>query len=217
MQIDDAQARLDRDRAAAAVQMARSALAADSRIKSVLPVVEGSGLIRRGQVNRAILLRGFDLAQADRIYDISNSISAGNQNAPDGAVLLGKDLAADLGVNAGDPIQLVLSGREALTVMVDGIFDLGVSAINQRWLVMDQRKASALLGLGDRGHPYRLCVGPGDEPGFCRPGQTGFHAVAEAADRDDHYFYHHPGGHFISLSAGTTGFQNQSHRGDPRG
>lgn len=126
------------------------ALAADSRIKTVLPIVEGSGMIRRGQVNRSIILKGFDLAQADRIYDISNSIIAGNKSAPDGAVLLGKGLAADLGVSAGDPIQLELSGREPLTVMVDGVFDLGVSATNQRWLVMDQRKAAALLGLGDR-------------------------------------------------------------------
>lgn len=126
------------------------ALSADSRITTVLPIVEGSGLIRRGQVNRAILLRGFELEQADRIYDISNSIIAGNQNVPEGAVLLGKELAVDLGVSAGEPIQLELSGREPLTVMVDGVFDLGVSAINQRWMIMDQRKAGALLGIGDR-------------------------------------------------------------------
>ncbi|NLB53797.1 MAG: ABC transporter permease [Syntrophomonadaceae bacterium] len=126
------------------------ALSADSGIKTVLPLVEGSGLITRGQVSRSILLRGFDLEQADLIYDISNSIIAGNQNVSDGAVLLGKELASDLGVTAGDPLQLELSGREPLTVMVDGIFDLGVSAINQRWMVMDQRKASALLGIGDR-------------------------------------------------------------------
>ncbi|MGE5422765.1 MAG: ABC transporter permease [Ignavibacteriales bacterium] len=127
-----------------------TALANDARIQTVLPVVEGSGLIRRGQVNRSILLRGFDLATADRIYDISNSIVAGNKNASDGAVLLGQALATDLGVSAGDPIQLELSGRQPLTVMVDGVFDLGVGSINQRWMVMDQRKASALLGLGDR-------------------------------------------------------------------
>ncbi len=126
------------------------ALSADSRITTVLPLVEGAGLIRRGQVSRSILLRGFELEKANEIYDISNSIIAGNRNVPDGAVLLGKSLAEDLGITAGDPIQLEISGREPLTIMVDGIFDLGVGALNQRWLVMDQRKASALLGIGDR-------------------------------------------------------------------
>lgn len=126
------------------------ALSADSRITTVLPLVEGAGLIRRGQVSRSILLRGFELEKANEIYDISNSIIAGSRNVPDGAVLLGKSLAEDLGITAGDPIQLEISGREPLTIMVDGIFDLGVGALNQRWLVMDQRKASALLGIGDR-------------------------------------------------------------------
>lgn len=126
------------------------ALAADKRIKTVLPVVEGSGLIERGQVSRAILMRGLDLVKADRIYDITGSLVAGNYDVPDGAVLIGKDLAADLGVNVGEPIKLELSGKDSLTVVVDGIFDLGVSAINQRWLIMDQRRAGALLGIGDR-------------------------------------------------------------------
>ena len=119
-------------------------------METVLPVVEGAGLIRRGQVNRSILLKGFDISQGDRIYEISTSITAGSHNIQEGSVLLGKDLAADLGVSAGEPVQLELSGREPLTIMIDGVFDLGSSAINQRWMIMDQHKASALLGIGDR-------------------------------------------------------------------
>ena len=137
---------------------AATALAADGRIEAVLPVVDGSGLIRRGQVSRAILLRGFDLQEANRIYDINNSIIAGNRNAVDGAVLIGKNLAEDLSISAGDPIQLELPGRDPLIVMVDGVFDLGVAAINQRWLVMDQRRAAALLGTGDRINTIELQV-----------------------------------------------------------
>ncbi len=135
-----------------------AALTADQRIETVLPVVEGSGLIRRGQVSRAILLRGMDLEQADGIYAISQSIIAGNPNAPEGAVLIGKNLAEDLGVTAGDPIQLELSSRESLTVMLDGVFDLGTSAINQRWLIVDQRQAGALLGMGDRISSFEMQV-----------------------------------------------------------
>lgn len=126
----------------------KESLEADSRIITVVPVVEGSGIIRRGQINRSIMLKGFDLEQADRIYNISGSIIAG-QAKPDG-VLLGKELAADLNVTAGEPLQLELPGREPMTIMIDGVFDLGVSSINNLWLVMDQRKASALLGIGDR-------------------------------------------------------------------
>ncbi len=131
-------------------QIISDALSADPRLKTVLPVVEGSGIIRRGQVNRAVLLRGFDLDQADRIYALSQSITAGKRQAASGSVLIGKDLAADLGVTAGDPILLELTGQNPRALMVEGVFDLGVSAINQRWLIMDQHQASTLLGLGDR-------------------------------------------------------------------
>ncbi|NLN86370.1 MAG: ABC transporter permease [Syntrophomonadaceae bacterium] len=127
-----------------------TAMIADERIDTVLPVVDGSGLIRRGKVSRAILLRGFDLQQANRMYCLNDSIIAGNRNAQDGSVLIGKSLAEDLRITAGDPIQLELPGREPLVVMVDGVFDLGVAAINQRWLVMDQHRVAALLGTGDR-------------------------------------------------------------------
>lgn len=126
------------------------AFSSDSRIESTLPVVEGSGLIRRGQISRAVLIRGMELNKADRIYDVSNSIIAGSRHAPEGAVLIGSELAKDLGISAGDPLQLEISGRDPLILMVDGVFDLGVGAINQRWLVMDQAKAAALLGTGDR-------------------------------------------------------------------
>lgn len=127
-----------------------NALSADQRIKAVLPVVDGSGLIRRGQVTRGVLLRGFDLDQADRIYDISNAVIEGNRQPINNSVLIGKDLAVDLGVSAGDPILLELPGQAPLALMVEGIFDLGVSAINQRWLIMDRRQVGALLRIGDQ-------------------------------------------------------------------
>lgn len=127
-----------------------TAMSSDPRIKTVLPVIDGSALIRRGPVLRGVLLRGFDWAKADRIYNLSNSVIAGNHQPANGSVLIGKELAADLGVSAGDPILLEIPGQNSLALMVDGIFDLGLSAINQRWLVMDQHQAGALLGIGER-------------------------------------------------------------------
>ena len=135
-----------------------SAFAADQRIRAVLPVVDGTGLIRRGQVTRSVLLRGFDLALADQLYDITNSIVSGNRQPISNSVLMGKDLAADLGIQAGDPISLELPGQTPLVLIVDGIFDLGVSAINQRWLVIDQRLAASLLGIGDQVTSFELQV-----------------------------------------------------------
>lgn len=133
-------------------------LASDQRIKTILPVVEGPGLIERGTNSRAIILKGLDLAQADRIYGLSASIIAGNANLSDSAVLLGKDLAADLGVTAGEPIKLELAGGDSMVLVVDGIFDQGVSTMNQRWVIMDQHRVAALLDIGDRVNTIELQV-----------------------------------------------------------
>lgn len=135
-----------------------SGLTADKRIKAVLPIVDGSALIRRGQVSRSVLLKGMELNLAERIYGISSSIIVGSPNMSEGAVLLGKDLAADLGVTVGDPILLEVSGQQPLSIIVDGVFDLGSSAINQRWLVMDRSRVSSLLGIGDRATSIEIQV-----------------------------------------------------------
>jgi lipoprotein-releasing system permease protein len=135
-----------------------AAMTLDPRIETVLPVVDGSALIRRGSVIRGILLRGFDWDKADRIYNISNSVIAGNHQPANGSVLIGKDLAADLGVSPGDPILLEIPGQKSLALIVGGIFDLGLSAINQRWLVMDQHQAGALLGIGERITSFEMQV-----------------------------------------------------------
>ncbi|AGA67808.1 ABC-type transport system, involved in lipoprotein release, permease component [Desulfitobacterium dichloroeliminans LMG P-21439] len=125
-------------------------LAQDNRTESVLPVVEGSGLVRRGQTSRGIVLRGFDLTKADQIYDITSRIVAGSKTPNEGAVLIGKDLADNLGVNPGDPIFLELPGKEPLALTIDSIFSLGTAAVDERWVIVGQQKAGALLGLGDQ-------------------------------------------------------------------
>lgn len=122
---------------------------ADSRSKAVLPVIEGSGLIRRGQITRSVMLKGLDLTKADRIYHITQSITAGNSQPSSGSVLIGSGLATVLAIKPGDPFILELPSQTPLTLTVEGIFDLGVSAINERWLIMDQHQAGALLGIGD--------------------------------------------------------------------
>ncbi|MDD3269605.1 MAG: FtsX-like permease family protein [Syntrophomonadaceae bacterium] len=131
-------------------QVLETTIAQDQRIKTLLPVIDGSALVSRGSVSKSVMLRGFDLIQADRIYGISPSIIEGNRTPASGSVLIGKELAQDLGVSAGEPVFLELSGKEPRAVMVDGIFDLGSATVNQNWLVMDRRQAAALLDLGDR-------------------------------------------------------------------
>lgn len=121
-------------------------LSRDSRIKAVLPVALGPGFVRRGDFSRSVSIRGVDLAQADRIYQISSRIKAGSKTITAGTILLGSELARDLGVNPGDALTLTLPDGRETSILVGGIFDLGVQAPNRTWIVMSRERAASLLG-----------------------------------------------------------------------
>lgn len=125
-------------------------LCRDSRIRYVLPVVEGSALVRRAGFNQAVRLRGIELEKADPIYHISDHIIKGSPGLNSGNVLLGIDLAANLGVSPGDPVLLELPGPQLSRFLVGGVFDLEVKSQNEALVLMDRGRAASLLGLPNR-------------------------------------------------------------------
>lgn len=119
----------------------------DSRIKAVLPVVQGSAFLARGGANKPVVIRGMDMTDADRIYKIRSGIQEGTGDTIAGTVLLGKQLAEDLDVRTGDAVSLLLENGNSARLLVGGIFDLGVQTPNRTWVVMNREQAGRILGL----------------------------------------------------------------------
>lgn len=116
-------------------------------IVTVAPTVSGSGLALRGDTNRAITLTGIEPEVYFRIVRVPDYIVAGGSQITSEGILIGTELAKDLGASLGDKINVTtaMGGNRILTI--NGIFDLGNKGANQRSTFVALRTAQSLLGL----------------------------------------------------------------------
>lgn len=116
-------------------------------VNVVAPVAAGSALIVRGNSNRAISLTGVESQTYFRIVNLSEKLQAGNARLNAGDILIGVELANDLGVSVGDKLHLTTANGAAKSLTIQGLLDLGSKAANQRSCFVALRTAQSLLGL----------------------------------------------------------------------
>ncbi|MBT9492096.1 MAG: ABC transporter permease [Paucibacter sp.] len=115
----------------------------------VSPLASGSALVLRGNASRAISLNGIAPEQYFRIVDLRDKLLRGHANISGSDILIGSDLATDLGVDVGDKLRVSTgsSGNVASTLSITGIFDLGNKGANLRSSFVTLHTAQSLLGL----------------------------------------------------------------------
>ncbi|MEO6369148.1 MAG: FtsX-like permease family protein, partial [Steroidobacteraceae bacterium] len=102
---------------------------------------------RRGNAVESVALVGMDPVRYQRIIPIGEDIIAGSLRVGAGDAVIGRLLADDLGVRAGDKFRLVAGdGREA-QLNIAGIFELGVRELDQRYVYLDLKQTQSLLNL----------------------------------------------------------------------
>jgi len=113
----------------------------------VSPSAAGSALVVRGDASRAISLVGIEPSLYFHIVSLADKMVQGAMRLNASDILIGTDLASDLGVSVGDKLR-VTAGSGADTVFtVSGIFDLGNKGANQRTTYVALHTAQSLLGL----------------------------------------------------------------------
>lgn len=122
-------------------------LAETGKFTSVSPVINGSGFMILGERSLPVIVKGFDLEEANKIYDIRNKLVDGEFSAGRSAVLIGTELAEELKLSPGSIARLTTPAGETVTVTVSGIFDLGAQAINRSWVILSLPGAQTLFGL----------------------------------------------------------------------
>jgi lipoprotein-releasing system permease protein len=119
-------------------------------VAAVSPMVAGAGLAQRGEASKSIALVGVDLDRYDRIVNLRRKVVDGSARLGPGEAILGRDLAADLGVRVGDRVALVTSGVGGSVtdaVRITALVDLGVRELNRRTVIVPLRAAQSLVGL----------------------------------------------------------------------
>jgi lipoprotein-releasing system permease protein len=116
------------------------------QVDRVAPVVSGSALVARGEATRSISILGVDPASYFQIVSIPDKMTQGHAHLGVQDILIGLDLAQDLGVGLGDKLRLSTSQGGTQVFAVVGIFDLGNKSANLRVTYIALRTAQSLLG-----------------------------------------------------------------------
>ena len=128
-------------------QKIRVELSAWPHITNVSPTVSGSALAVRGAASRPISLTGMDPDVYFRVVRIPDYIVAGQPRVLTDDILIGTELAKDLGVGLGEKITISAATGATRVLTITGIFDLGNKGANQRSTFVALRTAQALLNL----------------------------------------------------------------------
>jgi lipoprotein-releasing system permease protein len=113
----------------------------------VSPVVSGSALAVRGSASRAISLTGVEPDDYFQIVKLPEKIVRGAPRLTGQDILIGVELASDLGLDVGDKLRVANAAGVANTLTVSGVFDLGNKGANQRSTFVALRTAQSLLDL----------------------------------------------------------------------
>jgi lipoprotein-releasing system permease protein len=113
----------------------------------VAPVVSGAGFIVRGEANKAVSLTGIEPETYLKLIALSSKIISGSPTISGTDILVGSDLAKDLGVWTGDKLNLQTASGGTAILSIRGIFDFGNSGSNSRSVFIALRTAQSLLNL----------------------------------------------------------------------
>ena len=97
-----------------------------------------------------VLLRGFQLDKADKIYNIYESIYAGVKPASANEIIIGKQLQEELEIELNAQINISNPLNQYFLLKVVGFFDLGVATINSQWLITNFETTENVLDYGGK-------------------------------------------------------------------
>lgn len=110
------------------------------------PAVSGSTFILRGAASRALSLTAVDLALYQQIVNLAEKVVSGQARLQANDILIGTELAADLGVAVGDKLLVQSPTGASNHFVIAGILDLGNKGANQRSGFVSLHSGQTLLG-----------------------------------------------------------------------
>lgn len=116
-------------------------------VTAVAASMTGSALAVRGAASRSVSVAGIEPESYLRIVRLTDYMVAGRLRLTSDDILIGIELARDLGATVGDKLLLNGMGGASRTLTVAGLFDLGNKGANLRNTYVALRTAQSLLGV----------------------------------------------------------------------
>ncbi|MDN5511825.1 ABC transporter permease [Acinetobacter sp.] len=116
-------------------------------LTAVSPTVSGPALVQRGEAIESVALVGIDLERYQQIIPLKEYLQSGQLRVGADDVMIGSELAKDLGVQVGSKLRLDTGQEKSTLVNIAGIFELGVRELDARYVYLDLKQAQSLLNL----------------------------------------------------------------------
>jgi len=116
-------------------------------IVTVAPTATGSALAKRGDASRAITLNGVEPESYFQVVHVPDYIIQGQSRLLSDDILIGIELAKDLGANLGDKLNITTSSGGSRILTIVGLLDFGNKGASSRSTFVSLRTAQSLLGL----------------------------------------------------------------------
>ncbi|SCK04804.1 ABC transporter permease [Vogesella sp. LIG4] len=124
---------------------------ATPHVSAAAAMASGPGVAQQGGVHKAVTLMGVNVADYQQVVRLDNKLLAGQLQLGTGQVMVGSELAADLGLTPGSRLRLQSAEGVQDSVQVTAVLDFGIKDLNRRWVLLPLRSAQMLLG-------YRLDI-----------------------------------------------------------
>jgi lipoprotein-releasing system permease protein len=125
----------------------RTQMAAMPEVVAVSPTITGSVLAVRGDASRAVSLTGIEPESYFNIVRVPDYITAGKPRLTSEDVIIGIELAKNLGATVGDKLNLRANSGANRVLTITGLVDFGNKAVNQRIAYVALRTGQSLLGM----------------------------------------------------------------------
>ena len=117
------------------------------QVSVLSPAVTGAALVTRGSATRSVSVVGVQPEVYFKIIPMTDKMVQGQALINSESILIGTELASDLGLGVGDQLRLSSGTGRVQTLTVSGIFDLGNKAANARNTFVALRTAQTLFDL----------------------------------------------------------------------
>ncbi len=135
-------------------------------VAGAAPYVEIQGMLGNGASLKAVLVRGVDPAAESGVSRVDDNMLVGDLESlheHGHGIILGRLLAAQLGVAPGDSVTLMVPKVQGAGLIprlrrftVTGVFEVGMQEQDGVLALIDLRDAAEILGLGDAVNGVRL-------------------------------------------------------------
>ena len=121
----------------------------NSDLKYVSIVYDNNAFIIDEETTYPVLVRGFNYQDADKIYNFSEQLVEGAKPS-ENEIIIGLDLIENLELEVNDLLVIETAFGLEKEVTIVGVFDLGITSLNETWVVTDQKTALAIFDEEDQ-------------------------------------------------------------------